>query len=106
MLFGQLKRLGLRFLKKLYPQEQQQERVQKARAAFREKVSQIDPKQLVFLDETLVELGHDAELWAGSRRSDRAGSHPGSALVDFYPFGQLDSLGSAGGDDRRGNHGH
>src|SRR5436305_14794303 len=52
-----LKKLGLRFKKKLYTQEQDQPRVQEARTAFQQEIGQIDPKQLVFLDETGLYLG-------------------------------------------------
>jgi len=52
-----LKKLGLRFKKKLYAQEQDQPRVQEARTAFQQEIGQIDPKQLVFLDETGLYLG-------------------------------------------------
>ena len=47
---------GTALEKKLYAQEQDQERVQQARAAFQQEIQQIDCRQLVFLDETWINL--------------------------------------------------
>lgn len=53
---GGLAENGIALEKKLYAQEQDQERVQQARAAFQQESQQIDCRQLVFLDETWINL--------------------------------------------------
>ena len=80
--------------KTLRSSQGQTERVQKLRIEYWEKVRDIDPENLVFLDETGVLLGLTRTY---------ARSHRGSRVYDFKPYYRGAKVSVIGGISLRAN---
>ena len=88
-----LVRLGIsRKKKSLHASERDTPKVKRKCRDFRRKLAQVDPKHLVFVDETCAPHGDDSLLWSGPSGSTRRGLGAGALGV-----GDVGHGGAAGG---------